>query len=1148
MTNLYGILNQLRLVVSRFDDESITSTTQFQHTGTCRTLLDRIKERLDKADSSHIGNQKPAISRKVSTLGRALAWPFSVSETKALIDDMTTQKSTLMLGLQVDGMNLLLNALGDRKTQGLKIEAIRANVLALRNEESMSILNKKQKEIIEWIAPYDPSQRHQEIATKLRQPGTGQWFTKGDHFKHWFETKASKLWLYGIPGAGKTILTSSAISCLFDQLGDGDYECGHSRSNTVRLLTGLNATKDSNIKIILTSRPEPDIERHLEDFEKLSIAAHRNDLELYVHSELECRVREERLFIRDQNLREEIIRRLVDEAQGMFRWVTCQLDSLGDLDSPKAIRQALHSLPPTLFGTYERILDRINLSSDVTKALVHRVLTWTVCSVEPLSLAQLLEAVSVDLSDNKLDRDGIPDEKSILKRCSSLVRKTGGPLNTRIELAHFSVKEFLLLKVQDDPYASYRISQDHHNAYTAKVCLTYLLFEDFRDIISYTTQGEKAAMDEKYAFYKYAARYLVHHACGNSDDEDILKLIKLLFDPIKTNNFVSWAQELLFALYQSANSRKIIASASTLHFAILFSLHRVVEWLISDTNTRSHLNKDTDIGTLLACAVAPERVLGGVEHDWGGSPRTNPLELAIKARFGWEILLQHGALVTDSCIKALGVDLNLHLDFVTSFVQEIQLKNVPVHINARRVDLATPASKDGHLEIVKILLNHGASLDLPTSKDAKDTEDGLFDLECATSFHLAVVSGHLDVASILEESGAGINGPDKSGLTPLHSATGQRINMIEYLIQSSRQRHSFSTATPSGWTVLMKAADLGTFDVFKYVLQNSSPSVLLLQSETGFNCLHLAVLSKVDSRQKVAMLRQSCIDPCIPTIEGFLPLHLAAERGFYTFRETLNFTLGAHSLNYRGTSTVRAITNHALLQSSDARWSILDNLRHDENMLNCLTGSGQSILHIAINNLNFPPFIIIRMLRLLLASSQSLSLDVQDENGKSALLVLCNMLLQKSTLNAAPGWRSFFASAIGLLLRDGATATQQDNQGNTALHYLCKSEQFTILDDIYINLTAGFGTTPLFFAIYGKRHDIMELLLSYGATTSELYGPRKLTPLHLAVAGGNELVVKTLLQYGADAQARDSAGCTPAMIALDLEYESIAKILNDTLA
>ncbi|KAF7911337.1 uncharacterized protein EAF01_002844 [Botrytis porri] len=641
MTDLYGILDQLRLVISRFDDESISSAIQFQHIVACRTLLDRIKERLYKADRDNICSQKSAIGRKISNLGRALIWPFSVDETRALIDDVTTQKSTLMFALQVDGMNALFDALGDRKIQGLNIEAIRANLLGLRKEKAVSVLSRC---FVALIFPYV-------------QPN---WFTKGDHFKSWLDEKESKLWLYGIrkhplhslnkltptrivilmlvvAGAGKTILISSAISCIFDQLEDGDCirfptppeilnplnilgslvkqlvladrrgfaeleacwvnycldedigisnlisvehlyellrdisryfdnvslvvdaldECGDGRLDIVRLLTKLNATKDSNIKMILASRSGPEIERYLVDFTKLSIAVHRNDLELYAHLE----PRAER--------RNHFAQRLVDEAQVMFRWVTCQLDRLCDLDPPRDI-------------------NRINLSSDETKELVRRVLIWTVCAVTPLSLAQLLEAVSIDLSDKHLDRDRILNEQSILKRCSSLVRKTKGPWDIRIEIAHFSVKEFLLLEVQDDRYSMYRTSHDFRNAYMAKVCLTYLLFEEFRDISLYTMHADKNVVIEKYASLNF-----VRHSCDKSDYEGISILLKRLFNPLKTENFVPWAQELLHPSYFNGDHRtivKIIASTSSLHFAILLSLHHVVEWLISDASKYSQIN------------------------------------------------------------------------------------------------------------------------------------------------------------------------------------------------------------------------------------------------------------------------------------------------------------------------------------------------------------------------------------------------------------------------------------------------------------------------------------------------------------------------------------------------------------------------------
>lgn len=46
---------------------------------------------------------------------------------------------------------------------------------------------------------------------KLHQPGTCLWFLDGRTFVDWYTTPNAKLWVYGIPGAGKTILSALAI-------------------------------------------------------------------------------------------------------------------------------------------------------------------------------------------------------------------------------------------------------------------------------------------------------------------------------------------------------------------------------------------------------------------------------------------------------------------------------------------------------------------------------------------------------------------------------------------------------------------------------------------------------------------------------------------------------------------------------------------------------------------------------------------------------------------------------------------------------------------------------------------------------------------------------------------------------------------------
>lgn len=57
-----------------------------------------------------------------------------------------------------------------------------------------------------------PHGTHHKMASKGRVEGTGAWFTKRTEFKEWRASSwSSVLWLHGIPGSGKTKLTSLVI-------------------------------------------------------------------------------------------------------------------------------------------------------------------------------------------------------------------------------------------------------------------------------------------------------------------------------------------------------------------------------------------------------------------------------------------------------------------------------------------------------------------------------------------------------------------------------------------------------------------------------------------------------------------------------------------------------------------------------------------------------------------------------------------------------------------------------------------------------------------------------------------------------------------------------------------------------------------------
>jgi len=83
--------------------------------------------------------------------------------------------------------------------------------------------------ILNWLTPIDYAPQQNDYIRR-RQPGTGQWLLDSKEFQTWLDTSKQTLFCPGIPGAGKTIITSIVIKYLFDKFqhcdiqGDGDIQ------------------------------------------------------------------------------------------------------------------------------------------------------------------------------------------------------------------------------------------------------------------------------------------------------------------------------------------------------------------------------------------------------------------------------------------------------------------------------------------------------------------------------------------------------------------------------------------------------------------------------------------------------------------------------------------------------------------------------------------------------------------------------------------------------------------------------------------------------------------------------------------------------------------------------------------------------------
>jgi hypothetical protein len=73
--------------------------------------------------------------------------------------------------------------------------------------------------ILNWLTPMDYAPEQNDYIRR-RQPGTGQWLLDSAEFKTWVETNKQTLLCLGIPGAGKTILTSFVVEILRGRFQD----------------------------------------------------------------------------------------------------------------------------------------------------------------------------------------------------------------------------------------------------------------------------------------------------------------------------------------------------------------------------------------------------------------------------------------------------------------------------------------------------------------------------------------------------------------------------------------------------------------------------------------------------------------------------------------------------------------------------------------------------------------------------------------------------------------------------------------------------------------------------------------------------------------------------------------------------------------
>jgi hypothetical protein len=235
---------------------------------------------------------------------------------------------------------------------------------------------------------------------------------------------------------------------LFDSVSiiiDGVDEC----LPRERLLKMVSKFVDYNIRVLIASRPEADIQEAFGAYPKLEMDPGAVDADIKTH--IKSR------FASDPKLRHllpglqlEITEELLDKHDGMyssgrlksltcrFRWGECQLDTISRYRSDDARKAAIKTLPRGLDATYVRMLETIEDQSEDDLNLVCQAITWVIFACRPLWLDELAIAVAVNPDREFTDSQKV-DENDIQELCSSFIR-----VNSRnvVEIAHYSVTQF----------------------------------------------------------------------------------------------------------------------------------------------------------------------------------------------------------------------------------------------------------------------------------------------------------------------------------------------------------------------------------------------------------------------------------------------------------------------------------------------------------------------------------------------------------------------------------------------------------------------------------------------------------------------------------------------------------------------------------
>ncbi|KAF7343884.1 putative Ankyrin repeat domain-containing protein 50 [Mycena venus] len=574
---------------------------------------------------------------------------------------------------------------------------------------SLSSVAAERDRIIEWYSPLNFFLRQADVFSAW-QPGTGIWLLEHDLYKDWKSGRGGTLWCRGMPGAGKTVLTSLITNDLQAQVGT------HNVGIAVIYLNHKETEEHSPSRLLAG------IWRQLVLRKSVSSLLDR----LYLDGQIFKSSRLSRHVTSSPNLHEELETTVVQRSDGMFLLAKLHIDSLTEKRTVKEIRDALNNMADDLNIAYDAIVDRINQQSQGDRKLAWRTLSWVAHAKRPLRRSEIREALAVEPGTTELDPDNLPDMDIVLSVCAGLV--VINEEDDKVRLIHYTTELYL-----QSPHVQAR-AFPHAQSDLTMTCITYLslgfeaISNDLHKPLFLFTHNP---------FLNYAVDYCLIHARGTPETHIRHSILSFLTNCSVWWELWNWKRGIT---RQSPSSRLWIAAVLRLEQTCRQIIKKGDAGFVESVQ-EAVFRGDTDLLRIL--------LENGVDAQEIERECFRPLLQEAASRRNTEIVRilldglrpserEYGGLALEAAstngfdeIVALLIDHHVDID------QRFQ------HVDGTATALQM-AAFSGHEQCVRLLIAAGAQV---------NSEAGRF----GTALYAASYSGHQGVTRLLIEHGGDIN-------------------------------------------------------------------------------------------------------------------------------------------------------------------------------------------------------------------------------------------------------------------------------------------------------------------------------------------------------------------------------------------------------